>query len=272
MHLINYDFYDLYAVIICVRSSPNDKRLIPVLNSIAELIEAPQSDNGIESNIVRKAIRQCCTADIDGLSFANTDNVYTANIRIMKNPVHYKILSKIFRELSHGMSVSSERPPSAADSFHNIPLFLSDEPKQKKAITLAIKEYRPAWEKQIRYSVTGTIKKRTVLYFEGNKLKKYIYEEKYSNRSQAYYEESDLDAETDNRQLLLPKTSRGRAKPLNPSLLRTPTYMLGHLMVVINEDQTFNICSFNSSNDYVLPLPPCKGFTKNDFNTYTESY
>lgn len=130
----------------------------------------------------------------------------------------------------------------------------------------------PAWEKQIRYSVTGTIKKRTVLYFEGNKLKKYIYEEKYSNRSQAYYEESDLDAETDNRQLLLPKTSRGRAKPLNPSLLRLPTYMLGHLMIVINEDHTFNICSFNSSNDYVLPLPPCKGLTKNDFNTYTEFY
>ena len=116
--------------------------MIPVLNRIAELIEAPQSDNGIESNIVRKAIRQCDTTDIEGLSFANTDNIYTANIRIMKNPVHYKILSKIFREFSDIMSVSSERTAAAADSFHNIPLLLADGSKQKKAITLAIKEYR----------------------------------------------------------------------------------------------------------------------------------
>lgn len=142
MKLINYDFYDLYAVIVCVRSNPNDKRLIPVLNSIAEQIEVPQPDNGIESNIVRRAIRKCGTADIEGLSFANTDNVYTANIRIMKNPAHYKILSKVFRELAESMSVSSERTAEAADSFHNIPLLLADESKPKKAITLAIKEYR----------------------------------------------------------------------------------------------------------------------------------
>lgn len=142
MHMINYDFYDLYAVIVCVRSSPNDKRLIPVLNSIAELIEAPQSDNGIESNIVRKAIRKCGKTDIEGLSFANTDNVYTANIRIMKKSVHYKILSKIFRELAESMSVSSEKTATVADSFHNVPLLLADVSKPKKAITLAIKEYR----------------------------------------------------------------------------------------------------------------------------------
>lgn len=148
MHIINYDFYDLYAVIICVRSKPDDKRLTPILNRIAELIEAPQPDNGIEPNIVRKTIRQCEGTDIDGLSFANTDNVYTANIRIMKNPIHYKILSKVFRELSESMSVSIERTEAAADSFHNIPILLSDELKPKKAITQALKEYRA------RYSPT----------------------------------------------------------------------------------------------------------------------
>jgi len=130
----------------------------------------------------------------------------------------------------------------------------------------------PKWETETRFSVTGNFKKRTELYFEGNILKKYIYEEKNSNNSGAYYEECDLDAATDNRQLLLPKTSRGRAKPLNPSLLRTPTYMLGHLMVVIHEDETLNVCAFNSSNDYVLPLPPCKKLSNNDFKRYTESY
>ena len=141
MHMINYDFYDLYAVIICVRSNPNDKRLIPVLNKIAEIIESPQPDNGIEQNIVRKVIRQCGGTDIEGLFFANTDNIYTANIRIMKNPVHYKILSKVFRELSDNMSISSERTAAAADSFHHIPLLLADEVKPKKAIIHAIKGY-----------------------------------------------------------------------------------------------------------------------------------
>lgn len=60
----------------------------------------------------------------------------------MKNPVHYKILSKIFRELTYSMSVSSERTAAAADSFHNIPVLLADDLKPKKVITLAIKEYR----------------------------------------------------------------------------------------------------------------------------------
>ena len=142
MHLINYDFYDLYAVIICVRSNPDDKRLIPILDRITELIEAPQPNSGIEPNIVRKAIRHCGGTDVDGLSFANMDNVYTANIRIMKSPVHYKILSRIFRELSDSMSVSSERTATAADSFHNIPLLLADESKPKKTMTLGIKGYR----------------------------------------------------------------------------------------------------------------------------------
>ena len=60
----------------------------------------------------------------------------------MKKHVHYKILSKIFRELSDSMSVSSERTAMAADSFHNIPLFLADDLKPKKAIILAIQEYK----------------------------------------------------------------------------------------------------------------------------------
>ena len=142
MHLINYNFYDLHTIIVCIRSSPNDKRLITVLNRIAEFIEAPQPDNGIESNIVRNVIRQCGGTDIEGLFFANTNNVYTANIRIMKNPVHYKILLKVSRELIDSMFVSSERTAAAADSFHNIPLLLVDEIKPKKTITLAIQEYR----------------------------------------------------------------------------------------------------------------------------------
>ena len=120
--------------------------------------------------------------------------------------------------------------------------------------------------------MTGVIKKRTILFYEGDTIKKYIYEQKFSNSPNANYEESDLDAKTDSRQLLLPKTSRGRAKPINPSLLQTPTYKLAHLMVSLRDDGKGSVISFNSSNDQLLPLPPSEISSKADFAEYTEKY
>lgn len=151
----------------------------------------------------------------------------------------------------------------------------------------------PKWDKEVRYSTLHDIYyRRTELYYEGDTLKKYIYEEKCrikegkskddasGSSSQAegfasetlFYEESDLDAPTDSRQLLLPKTGKGRAKPINPSLLRTPTYMLGHLAISLSEKDGW-ITSFNSSNDQLLPLPPVDTLSSaDDFTSYTEKY
>ena len=71
------------------------------------------------------------------------------------------------------------------------------------------------------YSVTYRLKKRTVLFYEGNTIVKVIYEEysvkedgSYSWRS---YNEFDTHLETDNRTMLLPLTARGRAKPVTPT-------------------------------------------------------
>lgn len=131
----------------------------------------------------------------------------------------------------------------------------------------------PKWDKEVRYSVTHDIQKRTELYYEGDTLKKYIYEEKYMHSANVLYEESDLDAQTDSRQMLLPKTARGRAKPVTPSLLRTPTYMLGHVYVSLREDGKGSIISFNSRNDQSLPLPPGNRLSSaRDFIDYTEKY
>ena len=131
----------------------------------------------------------------------------------------------------------------------------------------------PKWDKEVRYSVTHDMQKRTELYYDGDTLKKYIHEEKYTKSASVLYEESDLDAQTESRQMLLPKTSRGRAKPVNPSLLRTPTYMLGHLYVWLGKDGNGTVTSFNSSNDQSLPLPPGKILSyARDFVDYTEKY
>ena len=34
MKMINYDFYDLHAVIVCIRTKPENKTIIPILNEL----------------------------------------------------------------------------------------------------------------------------------------------------------------------------------------------------------------------------------------------
>lgn len=56
--------------------------------------------------------------------------------------------------------------------------------------------------------------------------------------------------------MVLPKTKRGKAKPLTSALLRTSTYMDEQLMVKItNDEDSYYLSSFNSSNAQMLPLP-----------------
>lgn len=141
MKMTNYDFYDLYTVILCVRAKPDDRNLIPVLKEIVSFIDKPQSGNGIEDNNIRKVIRSCHAEETEYLSFAKTYNVYTAGVRIMKNDTYYRILSKLFNELILSLEEGKERTSLAADCFHNIPLILADEKKPEKRINAEIKDY-----------------------------------------------------------------------------------------------------------------------------------
>lgn len=131
------------------------------------------------------------------------------------------------------------------------------------------------WDRQVSFSVTHGIMKRTEMFFEGNIIKKFIYEELAGEDGYKYYLECDTETATNNRKLIIPKTSRGREQPLTPSLLKTPTYMNGHLYVILNS-RNDGVFSFNSSNDQQLPLPtgllgrPMR--TKEDFIEYTEKY
>ncbi len=58
MLLINYEFYDIHALITFFRSFP--KRCILYTNVLKEIIgyiESPQGSNGLDQNIIRKIIR-----------------------------------------------------------------------------------------------------------------------------------------------------------------------------------------------------------------------
>ena len=89
------------------------------------------------------------------------------------------------------------------------------------------------------------------------------------------YTEKDMVAETEDRYLLLPKTSRGRKKPWTPSLLETFTYMGAYLNINFGGRDFF---TFNYRNNKRLPQPEPEELSVSrvrspiEFYTYTEAY
>lgn len=134
-----------------------------------------------------------------------------------------------------------------------------------------LKEIAPAWDKVTRFSVTHSLYKRTEIYFDGDVVEKIIYEEQNGGRQ--YYQEVDMHVPTEERQLVYPKTKRGRKQPLTPTHLLTPTYMDEQLHVSIcNPPDTHSVWSYNSRNDQYLPLPPGAISNDEDFQEYTNRY
>ncbi len=135
---------------------------------------------------------------------------------------------------------------------------------------------KESWEKVVRFSVTHNLCKRSIIFFEGNILKKMIFEEKYIGEGnkpvpKIYYLEFDMEEQTENQTLLLPKTARGKKKPWTPSGLMAPTYMREQLHVSFAEGNRC-VSSFNSQNDQYLPLPKGTVQSAEDFEKYTEKY
>lgn len=116
----------------------------------------------------------------------------------------------------------------------------------------------PAWHKEVRYSVTHNLYKRTEVYFEGNTIKRVIYESKLRTLEGTFiageYFEREMNVETEDRYLLLPKTSRGKKKPWTASLLMNT---LSYITISFELDLSRKgIRSFNFKTCGELPLPP----------------
>ena len=147
MHLINYDFYDLHALITffrqnVVRFSFYEK----AVEEIIRCIDMPMQNNGIAANTVRKIIRPYIDTNDELLSWVLTDNQYTANVIIIKNEGCYRLLSAVFKEMLKCVD-DSQRLYSLCDSTHNIPLILADDKKPQKAIKAMIKDYLNKYNK-----------------------------------------------------------------------------------------------------------------------------
>ncbi|MCI7349204.1 MAG: hypothetical protein MSH60_00435 [Ruminococcus sp.] len=142
MHLINYDFYDLHALITFFRQKT--ERFSSYKKAFEEIIcciEMPMQNNGITANTIRKIIRPYIDSDDELLSWVLTDNMYTANVVIIKNEGCYRLLSAVFKEMLQ-FADDTQRLYSLCDAAHNIPLVLADDKKPQKAIKAMIKDYR----------------------------------------------------------------------------------------------------------------------------------
>lgn len=97
--------------------------------------------------------------------------------------------------------------------------------KNEERKYFCLDEINPKWEKLVFYSKTNIWYKRTIMYFDGNVVVKLIYEMRklLNDNTIAYasYSERDMRLETKDREILLPKTSRGKAQKLTPTNVMT---------------------------------------------------
>lgn len=152
MYLLNYDFYDLYALITFFRQNTERFSLYKKpAEQIVSYIDTPMSNNGIELNTIRKILRPYVDKNDEYLSWTLVDNAYTANIIIIKNELYYSVLSTIFKEMLECFK-DKQRLYLLCDSSHNIPLLLIDVKNPKTAIKAMISDYQTKYNKNFLLS------------------------------------------------------------------------------------------------------------------------
>ena len=143
MLLSRYDFYDIYSIVVAIRFKPQDKSNAELIQSMIDILSAPQIGNGIEDNVVRKKIRTIETLDREFFRFAFVDNVYTFGNQFIKDDFPYLFLKNAFDKLLKCVVENDEKQVYClADALHNIPILFADGCKNfKRAAKLEFAEY-----------------------------------------------------------------------------------------------------------------------------------
>ncbi len=143
MYLLNYDFYDLHALFVFIRSNPEYIEVIPGLRTLSDYLTKPPAETGgIPSNYVRTVLAAHIPAGMQGATWVHVQNIYTANLLVMRDPAFYPLLAAVLDELAGALADEPERTRMLADAVHNIPLLLIEEKRPKKPIMASIKDYR----------------------------------------------------------------------------------------------------------------------------------
>lgn len=149
MLMLNFDFYDIYAVFLAFRENPLCSCNKEIATSLKEMVDSPQNDSILEPNVVRATLKRTNSIDKETFHWTFVDNVYTYGHKIIKDDFPYHILSVAFEELLSCLDNGNfEQFKALADALHNVPVILSDSPKQvKKLIKAEIASYRKNWNK-----------------------------------------------------------------------------------------------------------------------------
>lgn len=133
MLLINYDFHDMHYVLTMLRAYPKEVYNKQVIQSIIYVLHAPQIDNTIDDNIIRKELRKIEKIDKDCFGWIYVDNIYTYGLKIIDNEFCYYFLEKAFRKLLEcSVKEDYKQLEDLADALHNIPVFLAEDYKNFK--------------------------------------------------------------------------------------------------------------------------------------------
>gem|GEM_PF-2129708 len=141
MYLINYDYFDLHALITFFRNEP--ERFVIYKSAMQEIIsylKAPVQ-NSLNCNTIRNIVKPYYDESDKAIAWVLVNNEYTANISVVKNMFAYEIISAILCEMTVCYD-DLERFYLLCDAAHNIPLILVNENKPKNAINFMIKDYR----------------------------------------------------------------------------------------------------------------------------------
>ena len=142
MQLLNYDFYDLYALLIFFRM--DTKKIAEYAEAIEELVaclEQPVFGNVCECNTIRKILKCYVSEEEQGLVWIWTENIYTGNTLTMKNVGYYDILAEVFREMLRNLG-DNQRLWRLCDSTHNLPTLLVECEEPQKAIKSMVRIYQ----------------------------------------------------------------------------------------------------------------------------------
>ena len=157
MLMRNFDFYDIYAVLIELRFAPSYKHNRVIAGKIKGLLDTVQKDNTIEANIIRSSLASVQDIDRERYGWVFTNNIYTYGHKIIKEGLPYKLLSAGFSELIKCLDEDNEEKfRDLADALHNIPIILTDENKNlRKSIKTEISAYRQKWNKNFLKDMIG---------------------------------------------------------------------------------------------------------------------
>ena len=134
MLLRNYDFFDIYAILLEFRQNPDAPYNLDVIGCVRDVLSEPQRSNCVETNIIRKALKNINMLDRERFAWVYVDNIYTYyGIGSIEDDFCYRFLHRAFEELFLCAEKKEfERLEDLADALHNIPIYIGKGCKNLK--------------------------------------------------------------------------------------------------------------------------------------------